>query len=338
MDHSTTTSSPAQTLYGDRFSNNDTQATAVDIGSLDVAAIELTQVSIDDNNDIDWYSFDASGGTLLRVDLSPDGFAYQIARQDETPMDFDSSILSDLRFDVFGPDGALVAREDRTGLGESEQLPDQLLTQTGTYTIGVYGTSTLPPSFGTNTRTQLYDLNISAQPGDVRIAFPRTNLTNDFTRPTLTGVGPHDELLLELDVDDQPSTLTNAPSELTLTFDGAFRIDPDTLRDREHLYVQYTEHATSNAFGFEVGDFPEPNLADPASDDSLLSVGHYAINDASNQVTLRFADPLRDGFYRVVITEGVTGDDRRHVRSLSRPHFYRRSKGHRSRKFIFRSS
>ena len=122
-------------------------------------------------------------------------------------------------------------------------------------------------------------------------------------------MGPHDELLVELDVDDEPSILTSAPSELTLTFDGAFEIDPDTLRDRENLYVQYTEHATTNAFGFEVGDFPVPNLADPDSDASLVPVGHYAINDASNQVTLRFANRLRDGHYRVVITEGVTGDD-----------------------------
>ena len=161
----------AQTLYGDRFRDNDSQTTAVDIGSLDVAPIELTQVSIDDNNDSDWYSFEATGGTLLRVALSPDGFAYQNGPQGGTPTDFDSSILSDLRFDVFGPDGALVAREDRTGLGESEELPDVQLTQTGTYTIAVNGMSTLPPSEGTNTRTQLYNLNVSALPGDVRIAF-----------------------------------------------------------------------------------------------------------------------------------------------------------------------
>ena len=133
----------AQTLYGDRFSDNDTQATAVNIGSLDVANISLSDVSIDDNDDADWYSFDASGGSLLRVNLSPNGFAYQNGPQGGTPTAFDSSILSDLRFDVFGPDGSLVAREDRTGLGETEELPDVLLTQTGTYQIGVFGTSAL---------------------------------------------------------------------------------------------------------------------------------------------------------------------------------------------------
>ncbi len=120
----------AQSLYGDRFINNDTQATAADIGALSVGNnILIDDVSIDANNDIDWYSFDAVGGNVLNVTLKPDGFSYDLGAQGGTVSRFDSSRLSDLRFEVYDPSGRLIAREDRTSLGKVKSCPHLLLRQ-----------------------------------------------------------------------------------------------------------------------------------------------------------------------------------------------------------------
>lgn len=300
----------AQTLYGDRFDNNDIVANASPLGTLAAGSVTVDDVSIDQNNDVDWYAFDALGGTLLTVDLRPDGFQYLIGAQGgPAPIPFDSSRLSDLRFEVYDPTGRLVANESRTLLGETETLPDLLLTSTGTYTIGVFGTSVLGPAAGIRTPTQLYELSLSALAGTTRIEIPTATSSVVPLSPTLIGVGPHDRLLLETDRDDRPTLLRSTPSELKLSFDGRFVLDDASVQNAENVYLQFTETSRRNAFGFTVGNFPEPNFTNPASDPTLVPIGFRELDVDGNQLTLRFAETLRDGYYRLVITNAVTGDD-----------------------------
>ncbi|NND96215.1 MAG: matrixin family metalloprotease, partial [Pirellulaceae bacterium] len=99
------------TLYGDRFIDNDVQANAAPVGTLDAAGIVVDNVSIDQDNDQDWYSFDATAGQLLSLSIRPNGEIYDIAADGDPPITVDSTRYSDLRFEVYDPGGALVTSQ-----------------------------------------------------------------------------------------------------------------------------------------------------------------------------------------------------------------------------------
>ncbi len=165
----------------------------------------------------------------------------------------------------------------------------------------------LGPAQNTVTPTQLYELNVSALPGGTRIAIPEQTTTVVPTSPTLIGVGPHERLLLEADRDDRPTILRAAPSELTLSFDGRFKLDNASVVAPENIYLQFTEASEINQYGFEVGKFTTPVFTGSTPDPSLVPIGYRELDRDGNQLTLRFAKTLRDGFYRLVITDKVVG-------------------------------
>ena len=70
-----------QSLYGDRFGDNDSSLTATDLGTYSGITLTVDNVSIDQDNDTDWYSFDATAGTSISLSVSPLGELYDVGRQ-----------------------------------------------------------------------------------------------------------------------------------------------------------------------------------------------------------------------------------------------------------------
>ena len=71
----------AQSLYGDRFGDNDASLTATNLGAYTGTQLTVDNVSIDQDNDTDWYSFDATAGTSVSLAVSPVGELYDVGRQ-----------------------------------------------------------------------------------------------------------------------------------------------------------------------------------------------------------------------------------------------------------------
>ncbi len=176
-----------QRLYGDAWEKNggnDTYLTATDLGILStgslaigtdagdtvVGADDIDFISIDDNVDVDFFSFTIDLPSRLNVTLTPQGPTYNQGPQNGTQSAFDSSAQSDLRFDLYDTNGTtLLATASEFGLGVAESLEDLTLMEAGTYFVRVSGMDVM----GMLNAVQLYQLDLAATPfylpGDVNL-------------------------------------------------------------------------------------------------------------------------------------------------------------------------
>jgi subtilisin-like proprotein convertase family protein len=162
-----------QRHYGDFFEKQggDDTATAIDLGILlNGATVNLgavgnstivtdTQtdfISIDDESDLDVFSFDATAGGRLTANLTPRGTTYRQGPQGgPSPQpQFDSLRQSNLRLELIGPDGSTVlATADTGGVGVAEAISNFQIPSAGTYYISVSG--------ATLDAVQLYGLGLT---------------------------------------------------------------------------------------------------------------------------------------------------------------------------------
>ncbi len=171
-----------QRLYGDAWEKgdgNDDYLNATDLGLLSastvsigtdandtvVGADDIDFISIDDNKDLDFFSFTIDAPSLLAVNLTPMGPTYNQGPQDGTQAEFDASSQSDLSFTIYDMDGTnILASANEFGLGDAEAVDSLLLGVAGTYYVGVSGNA--------NT-AQFYQLDLEAStyylPGDVNL-------------------------------------------------------------------------------------------------------------------------------------------------------------------------
>jgi serralysin len=171
-----------QRLYGDAWEKNggnDNPLTATNLGSLAngpiaigtdagvavVTGSDVDFLSIDDNSDLDYFSFAVEFPSLLTVNLAPKGPTYNQGPQDGAQTEFDATAQSDLRLNVYDTNGtSQLAAANDFGLGGSESLTDVQLNTAGTYYVRVAGTA--------NT-VQLYQLDLQTSPlflpGDVNL-------------------------------------------------------------------------------------------------------------------------------------------------------------------------
>jgi hypothetical protein len=146
--------------YGDLFEKdlNDVSATASPLGTL-ATPITLEPVSIDDNGDIDWYSFSVTGATNVTAQVTPIGFTYLEGPQNANGSctagtNFNSLVLHDLAVSLVGTNGSTVlASANSTGVGEAESVSWEL-PSAGTYYVRVNGSAT--------DNVQLYQLVVTA--------------------------------------------------------------------------------------------------------------------------------------------------------------------------------
>lgn len=150
----------ANRFYGDRFEHDETTGTAASLGSF--SSTTETNLSIDDNSDVDIYSFIAGASTALDVTLTPTGATYLSGPQETVypynctaGSSFNSLVVHDLAVRVLDANGSTeLAEADLSGAGQSEVLEDVVLTSgAGTYFIEVTGDST--------DSAQLYQLSLT---------------------------------------------------------------------------------------------------------------------------------------------------------------------------------
>lgn len=147
-------------LYGDREGDNDSPAGATFLGDNGVSSsFSKSQLSIDDNNEQDYFSVTISQIADINVSLIPTGTTYldgvqQLTGQCSPGSPFDASIISDLMIEVLDQDGTtVIATADSNGPGGIESLITSI-TNTGTYFIRVKQQNNV-------NNVQMYDLEVS---------------------------------------------------------------------------------------------------------------------------------------------------------------------------------
>ncbi|MBX3114571.1 MAG: pre-peptidase C-terminal domain-containing protein [Fimbriimonadaceae bacterium] len=166
--------------YGDKYEKannelgNDTAINAIGLGSVAdgnpvsigngarsfvVAGTQTDFVSIDDNNDTDFFSFSISSAGIVSLTLEALGFAYNVGPQNGTQVAYDTSMRSDLSLALFDATGTnMLGFSNSTGLGGDEFISSAL--NAGTYLARITGIDN-PDSSSLD--TQFYGLTISTE-------------------------------------------------------------------------------------------------------------------------------------------------------------------------------
>jgi hypothetical protein len=144
--------------YGDRFEHNDSAAAAAALGTLGEGSFLFADVSVDDNQDGDYYRLSVGQAGRLDLALTPVGSTYLSGPQNGngscsagTP--FDSLRIHDLGVEVL--DGGLSSLElaDAHGVGQGESVTALDLPGPGDFFLRVFGG-------GTNA-AQLYEVQLT---------------------------------------------------------------------------------------------------------------------------------------------------------------------------------
>jgi hypothetical protein len=139
--------------YGDRLEGNDTAAAAFDLGALSAAPTVVTDVSIDDDSDVDYFHFTIASNSAISLTLSPFGLVYTVGLEDGSTASFDSRAQSDLSLTVLTSNAATVlANANLAGLGGAETLAGLSLAA-GQYLLRVTGAQNA---------TQMYTLSAAS--------------------------------------------------------------------------------------------------------------------------------------------------------------------------------
>jgi VCBS repeat-containing protein len=254
----------AQTLYGDDRESNDAATTATPIGTINNGTRTLSLLSMDNNADRDFFSFDAPSSGRLTLSVTPVGFQYDVAPTGGSVGPTNSLLYSDLSFQVLGSDGQTVlAQVNNGGLGVAELLTDFEIRTPGRYFIRVDGTTDI---------VQLYDFSM------VATGFRTANA--DVRAPQLISVNPNAGSIFSF-VDPNLNRLAVAPRELIFRFDGAQQLDPDTLGS-----IRITRSGD--------GTFGNGN-------DVVIEPGYLGFGDTDRIVIARFKETLPNDLYRIEI-------------------------------------
>jgi serralysin len=131
-----------QRNYGDHFESNDNAAEATDRGDYSVGTFDLiSNVTLDDGNDVDYYRINATEPIQLNITLQPDGGSFLTGPQNPngscssgTLNNFDDNL--DLSIEVLASDGSTsLGFANDTGLEGDEELSVDLLTPGDYYIV-----------------------------------------------------------------------------------------------------------------------------------------------------------------------------------------------------------
>jgi hypothetical protein len=125
-----------QRLYGDKWENDDTPATANALGAL-VDTLVVDTLSIDRNTDVDWFLFSSSGALTVWVD--PIGASYFLGNQGGSESWIATDSILDLDFCLYDGTGTvLLDSVYAVGKGGTEVLTDFPLPAEDDYMIKVF--------------------------------------------------------------------------------------------------------------------------------------------------------------------------------------------------------
>lgn len=149
--------------YGDNAEDNDTPSIAAPLGAITPAgSVDQEFVSIDDDSDTDYYTFDTSVGQQVSVTATPSGSVYLSGPQlasgactAGTP--YDPTDNQDLFIEILDGTGSTVlASVNANPAGSSETLNNVTLPGAGSYLVHVGG--------GPTNEAQLYSYSIDVDP------------------------------------------------------------------------------------------------------------------------------------------------------------------------------
>lgn len=162
----------AQRRFGDDAENDNTSATAFDVGALTGTTVALgaisspviantSSLSIDANGEQDWFKFTVNSGPNLTLVLTPVGLTYNSVSENNCggSSNVDSLAMDNLAFEVrSGATGATVLLTvDATAAGSAESLVNFGLPGTGTYFVRAFEQNS-----PTGSQLYLIDFNNSA--------------------------------------------------------------------------------------------------------------------------------------------------------------------------------
>lgn len=167
----------AQRHYGDPSEQDDTSATATDLGvlnsgsSIDFGAISEpvngSLLSIDGNGDVDWFRFTVPTPVAVTATATPIGLSYDDSGQSGSCGGtgnccsgniINSMAIADLNIDLVDTNGVTVLTTGNSQpIGSAESTPEAAILVPGDYFVRVFEGNT--PS-----QAQLYNLTVSAVP------------------------------------------------------------------------------------------------------------------------------------------------------------------------------
>ncbi|MCB9357957.1 MAG: matrixin family metalloprotease [Calditrichaeota bacterium] len=145
--------------YGDRYEPNDSQGAAYDLGSVE-GVLTLSNVSLDDDTDQDWWQFNIQSNRALTIVLSPDGYEYLEGEQNfddscQPGVPYNTADNQNLNLTLTTADGVTLVEANTMPVGAAEQIfrynPPQGQTS---FKVQVNGATT--------NNVQLYRLTIEA--------------------------------------------------------------------------------------------------------------------------------------------------------------------------------
>ncbi len=187
-----------QRHYGDKLEPaSDTPGAAPSLGAIGVLDFgSLSNVSIDDNADTDWYRVTVSEPLQLVVNVAPDAGTYLQAPQDSacnTGTSTNYSIIHDLRVDLFSTSNTTtpLATANDTGAGGSEELVFDA-EASGTYLVRITG--------GSTNSIQRYVLNYGGLElpflGPQIVAFPPTQVDPGVATPFTVAIDAREDTIV----------------------------------------------------------------------------------------------------------------------------------------------
>ncbi len=149
-----------QRHYGDPDEDNDSWGTATPLGSLNNETRTVTLRSLDDNSDVDFYSFAVQAGKQVDVTVRPLGEQYLEGAQGSSCSPgilIDTQVLNDFGFQVLDQDGATVlASGNANPAGSPESVANVVLPSgAGDYFLHVFA--------GANDNVQLYEFDLTIE-------------------------------------------------------------------------------------------------------------------------------------------------------------------------------
>jgi serralysin len=227
-----------QRHYGDALEKNggnNTVATATQLGTIGdnqtisigtdghrkaLSTFHKDIISIDDESDIDYFSFSTSTSSFVSINLNPVGPTYSVGPQGGTQSQFVASAQSDLALQLIGPNGTTVlATSDLVGLGLSESISLNV-SAAGQYYIKVTG-STL-------NKIQTYSLDISVSHIEVENSAPTDIILSNNTILENAGINAIIGTLTAVDPDIGDSFMFSLP--VGFYDNHQFNIDNTSLR------------------------------------------------------------------------------------------------------------
>ncbi|MEW6249435.1 MAG: matrixin family metalloprotease [Planctomycetota bacterium] len=170
-----------QTLYGDIYEGNDSQAQATNLGTLQFGSTLYfgllatpsygTTLCLDGYYDLDWFKFTVTGPARATCTITPRGTTYENMPQDPytgacpSGNMIDTRCMANMSLQILSSSGVLATADSRP-ICEAETLTDVALPGgAGTFYLKVYSAPPLPPE------AQLYYIQLrvdsTGRPGDL---------------------------------------------------------------------------------------------------------------------------------------------------------------------------